>query len=301
MAIQYLGFAYHSQGDFRRAIDCLGQTAVSLDGAGRRERFGAVFLPAVHSRAWLAWCHAELATFAEGKALGDEGLKIAEAVAHPASLMIASWGIGGLALRQGDLFRALPTLERAVGFCRDADLPVFFPWIAWALGAAYILGGRVADAVPLLTQALEQMTGTAMGGSQVLCHLHLSEAHMLAGRLEDAHALAERAVALTHGQQLRGHQAYILRLLGEMAARRDPPESAQAEASYQQAMTLAEELGMRPLQAHCHRGLGALYAKTGQREPARAELSTAIEMYQAMEMTFWLPEVEVALAQVEGR
>ena len=34
-------------------------------------------------------------------------------------------------------------------------------------------------------------------------------------------------------------------------------------------------------------------------EAARAELSTAIEMYRAMEMTFWLPQAEVALAQVE--
>ena len=58
---------------------------------------------------------------------------------------------------------------------------------------------------------------------------------------------------------------------------------------------------MRPLQAHCHLGLGMLYAATGQREQARAELSTAIEMYQAMEMTFWLPATEAALAQVEGR
>jgi Flp pilus assembly protein TadD len=57
---------------------------------------------------------------------------------------------------------------------------------------------------------------------------------------------------------------------------------------------------MRPLTAHCHRGLGTLYAKTGQREQARTELSTAIEMYQAMDMTFWLPQTETALAQVEG-
>ena len=57
---------------------------------------------------------------------------------------------------------------------------------------------------------------------------------------------------------------------------------------------------MRPLQAHCHRGLGMLYAMTGQREQARTALSTAIEMYRAMEMTFWLPETEAALAQVEG-
>ena len=58
---------------------------------------------------------------------------------------------------------------------------------------------------------------------------------------------------------------------------------------------------MRPLQAHCHLGLGTLYAKTGQREQAHAALSTAIELYRAMDMTFWLPQAEAALAQVEGR
>jgi Flp pilus assembly protein TadD len=58
---------------------------------------------------------------------------------------------------------------------------------------------------------------------------------------------------------------------------------------------------MRPLQAHCRRGLGTLYATIGQREQARAELSAAIELYRAMDMTFWLPQVEAALAQVEGR
>ena len=58
---------------------------------------------------------------------------------------------------------------------------------------------------------------------------------------------------------------------------------------------------MRPLQAHCHRGLGMLYAATGQREQARTALSTASAMYRAMDMTFWLPQTEAALAQVEGR
>ena len=57
---------------------------------------------------------------------------------------------------------------------------------------------------------------------------------------------------------------------------------------------------MRPLQAHCHRGLGMLYATTGQQEQARAALSTAIEMYRDMAMTFWLPETEAALAQVDA-
>ena len=98
-----------------------------------------------------------------------------------------------------------------------------------------------------------------------------------------------------------GYQAHAYRLLGEVARRRQPPDIDQAATYYRQALTLAEEVGMRPLQAHCHRGLGTLFATAGQAEPARAELSTALEMYQAMAMTFWLPETEAALAQVEGR
>jgi uncharacterized protein HemY len=58
---------------------------------------------------------------------------------------------------------------------------------------------------------------------------------------------------------------------------------------------------MRPLQAHCHLGLGILYVRTGQRQQAHAALSAAIDLYWAMDMTFWLPQAEAALAQMEGR
>jgi tetratricopeptide (TPR) repeat protein len=296
-----LGLACQPQGDYRRAIDCFGQTVAALDGTRRRERFGQVILPAVQSRAWLAWCHAELGTFAEGIALGDEGLQIAEAVEHPGSLMVASWGVGLLALRQGDLPRALPRLQRAMGICQDTDLSIWFPSMAAALGAAYTLGGRVADAVLLVTQAMEQAIATERPDPQTSCGLSLAEAQLLAGHPEEAQALAERALALAHAYQERGHEADALRLLGEIAARHEPPERDQAEGHYRQALALAEALGMRPLMAHCHHGLGMLYGKLGQQEPARRELSTAIALYSAMAMTFWLPQVEAVLAEVEGR
>ena len=124
---------------------------------------------------------------------------------------------------------------------------------------------------------------------------------MLAGCLEEAQILAERTMALTCERQQRNYQAYALRLLGEIAARHDPPDATLAEVHYQQALSLADELEMRPLQAHCHLGLGKLYAKIDQREQARAELSAAIALYRAMEMTFWLPRAEVVLAQMEAR
>jgi class 3 adenylate cyclase/tetratricopeptide (TPR) repeat protein len=301
LANQYLGQAYQAHGDYHRAIDYLGQTVTCLDGARRRESFGQVILPAVISRAYLAWCHAELGTFAEGRALGEEGVQIAKSVEHPSSLTFAYLGVGLLSLRRGDLPIALSQLERAVGLCHEANLPTYFPRMAGALGAAYILGERVTDAMPLLTQALEQTFALDTVAYQALCSLPLGEAHLLTGRLEEAHAITERTLALVRAHQERGHEAYALRLLGEIAARCEPPERTLAEVHYQQALALAETLGMRPLVAHCHHDLGTLYAATGQREQARAELSTAIALYRAMDMTFWLPQTEAALAQVEGR
>src|SRR5262245_59874058 len=150
-------------------------------------------------------------------------------------------------------------------------------------------------------QAMEQATISEMGGWQALSMLPLGEAYMLAGRLEEAHALAERALTLSRAHQERGNQAYALRLLGEIHAHHDPPYAEQAETYHRQALALARELGMRPRHAHCHLGLGTLYTKIGYRELARAELTTAIELYRAMDMTFWLPQAEAALAQAGGQ
>jgi tetratricopeptide (TPR) repeat protein len=171
--------------------------------------------------------------------------------------------------------------------------------MAATLGAAYTLAGRVTDAMPLLTQAIEQTMAKEMVDDQGLCSLSLGEAQVLAGRLEEAHTLAEHTLTLAREHQERGNEAYALRLLGEIAAQCDPPHVEEAETHYREALTLAGELGMRPLQAHCHLGLGTQYATLGQREQARAELSAAIELYRAMEMTFWLPQAEAALAQTE--
>jgi Flp pilus assembly protein TadD len=81
--------------------------------------------------------------------------------------------------------------------------------------------------------------------------------------------------------------------------RHEPLDVDQAAAHYHQALALAEELGMRPLQAHCHLGLGTLYHQMGCVEQARLALSTALDLYRAMDMTFWLPQTEAALAEVE--
>ena len=130
-------------------------------------------------------------------------------------------------------------------------------------------------------------------------YTQLSEVCCLAGRGEEAWQHARQALDLARQQKARGDEARALHQLGAVHAHRDPPDVKQAEAHYQQALLLADELGMHPLQAHCHRGLGTLYATTGWREQARTALAAAITLYGAMDMVFWLPQAKVVLAQRE--
>jgi tetratricopeptide (TPR) repeat protein len=189
-------------------------------------------------------------------------------------------------------------LKSGLELCQLWKLGGWLPIIPSHLGYAYALAGRVAEAVPLLEQIVGQEARIV--GADALCTAYLSEGYLLAGRREEAVQLAERALLLASERDLQGQEAWALRLLGEIGAHQDPPEVELAAHHYREALALAEEIGMRPLMAHCHHGLGRLYGQTGRREQARTELATAIALYRAMDMNFWFPQAEAALRQVEG-
>jgi hypothetical protein len=68
-----------------------------------------------------------------------------------------------------------------------------------------------------------------------------------------------------------------------------------AGRNYHQAIDLATKLGMRPLIAHCHQGLGKLYRRTDKREQAQEHLATATTMYREMGMAYWLEKAEAGM------
>jgi class 3 adenylate cyclase/tetratricopeptide (TPR) repeat protein len=297
-----LGQTYYDAGDYRRAVEHLEWNVATLQGDLLYERFGSNYSVAAASRAWLSYCHAERGAFAEGLTKAEEGLRIAEAINDPFSLLVACYGVSVVYRRQGDVPRAIPVLERAMSLCQDWHIPLLLPEQAAALGLAYALEGRVTAGLALVEQGVAQEVARGRPSRLALLVAWLSEVYLLAGRMDEARQRAAQAIDLACQGQQRGQQAWGLWLLGESTVHQgDPPQVEPAEAHYQQSLTLAEELDMRPLQAHCHRGLGTLYATTGQQEQARTELSTAIDMYRSMDMAFWLPQSEAALAQVEGR
>jgi len=191
--------------------------------------------------------------------------------------------------------------EQGLALCRASGNRDQLQAIMAGLGSAYALQGRVAEGRTLLEEAIRESISTGARWNHANQLTRLSEVCRLAGRYDEAWQYARQALALARQQQARGIEARALYQLGAARTHADPPEVAQAGAHYQQALALAEALGMRPLQAHCHCGLGTLSAKTGQAEQARAALAAAIALYRDMDMTFWLPQAEAALAQVEGQ
>jgi tetratricopeptide (TPR) repeat protein len=251
------------------------------------------------SRAWLARTLSQVGAFAEGRRHGEEALRLATLPGREATPTQAYVGLGELYLAQGDLERAMQVLEQGLALCRASGSRTNLRSIAASLGYASALQGRLAEGCALLEEAVREGLRTGALCAQASRVAWLSEVCRLMGRGAEAWQHARQALDLARQQKARGEEAVALHQLGAVYAHTAPSDAEQAKAHYYQALALAEALGMRPLQAHCHRGLGMLYATIGQREQDRTELSIAVDLYQAMEMTLWLPKTAAALVQVQ--
>jgi tetratricopeptide (TPR) repeat protein len=241
-----------------------------------------------------------LGAFAEGRRHGEEALRLATLAGRGQTPIVAHSNLGHLYLAQGDLEHAIRVLDQGLALCRASGNRSTLRSIAASLGYTYALQGRLAEGRALLEEGISVAirTGARQSPQSVAW---LSEVCRLEGRYHEAWQHARQALDLARHQKDRGDEAHALHQLGVVQAHADPPDVVQAEAHYQQALSLAEELGMRPLVAHCHLSLGQLYGQTDRGEQARAALNTAIDLYRALDMTFWLPQVEAALAEVKGR
>ena len=287
-----LGRIHLFLGNYRQAVGYLTHAAEVLEGDLIWTRAGGASLDYVDSRTWLAEALAQLGEFPAGITHGTEGLRIAEASGHPFSMILIYGGLAWLHLYQGTLRQAIPVLERGLAVCRASDLPFRSLRFTAALGYAFAVSGRFTDALPLLTQAIAQVASERPRIRYADWLIWLAEGCLLAERIDEASREAAHALALARRSKQRGNEAWAVRLLGEIAARRDPPEFEKADAFYREALALAAELCMRPLVAHCHQGLGKLYRRTGKREQAREHLTTAAAMYREMDMPSWLEQAE---------
>jgi tetratricopeptide (TPR) repeat protein len=298
VANYYLGAAYNKMGHYSQAIEVLKRGMQAVEGPRRHERYGTTVILSVICRSHLVQCLAAIGSFSEGVPHGEEGIKIAEEIDHPVSLLYVNCSLGVLFLNQGATDKAIPLLGRALRISQSASIPVYLPFVASRLGAAHLIAGRVSEALPYLEQGVENFPSVGRVGFLSLSMVWLGEGYLLSGRLSDATKLSERALELSRKHKEQGHEAWALKLLGDIAWHQGPTKFEEAERYYEQALTLTLELGMRPLQAHCHVGLGHLYEAMCSAEKARLEFSHAIGLYRSMDMASWLSRAETSMTRL---
>jgi tetratricopeptide (TPR) repeat protein len=280
---------YFGQGNYRAAIERLRWVMAALKDAPVNERFGrGSLMPSVACRAWLALCLGHIGEYAEAIAWGVEGIRIAESVAGPLERVWAYYCLGCVHLERGDANLTMPLLEQAVALCSEGRFPLYSPRVLASLGAAYVMSGRLDAALPLLEQAAAEGQAIKLVYGHPEALIHTGEAHFAAGRLDEARRYAGQALDLASRQGARGDEARALFLRGEIASHGEASEREQALEDYAVALILTKELGMAPLQARCHLGLGGVYRRVGRDEEARGELTYAVAMLQAMQMRYWL-------------
>ena len=284
-----VGEIYRTLGNYPRALEFLNRAVALIGPDNEHDAFGQAGLPAVRARSHIAWTLSELGDFEQARAAAAAGLQLADASHHAYSMCHACLGLGGVRVRIGEFESAITILMR--GFATSKQVPLLRPPIAADLGVALARCGRIEEGLSYVDAAVEGATQMGRMSRLPLLLAKCGEIHLLAGESERATRLATTALSLATEQKEHGNEVYARHLLGEILAAADSA-SDQARRHFADALALAEELGMRPLAAHCHAGLGRFFARAGEADKAREHLTTALTMYRAMAMRFWLVQLE---------
>jgi tetratricopeptide (TPR) repeat protein len=291
-------------GEFGLSIEEIHK-ALSLIPANRTgDFFGTNGIVSVNCKAWLIRSLAQIGSFDETHRYGEEAIQTATDRNYPLSIVFAYYAVGAAALIRGEFDRAIAALEHALKICEAAEIPVQRPLVRSALAGAYAFVGHFEDALQLLESASDRTAWMTEGRDQqvplgkALGMIWEVEAYLLADRHSEAEVLARQALAVLGKSKHRGSEAWLKYLLADIAARGDPVLSRQAEASYTDALLLARELGMRPLEAHCYFGLAQIHSHSKDLSLARPELQTAIDLYRTMGMSYWVGKADLTLPAI---
>ena len=281
---QYVGGARHAMGEYAAAQEILSTNIAALEGTARNERFGMVGLPAVFARAVRGWLRADLGEFEAAALDAEEALRIAEDVGHGFSIQGACFVLGSLHLARGELPEARAVLEKALAISRVERHRLWVPLLGSPLALALAESGHIDAAASLIDKIVPNPGNPTLTTFTLLA---VCDVYLRVGRVQLAALHAERVLERARFKRERGWEADALRLLGEIAEHREPPDIEVADAYYHAALERAEELRMRPLAARCRLRLASTYARSGSSQQAQAELANARAMFVALGTPFW--------------
>jgi DNA-binding SARP family transcriptional activator len=292
-----LGRSYFAVGDYRRGAELTRELVESMDEAELDEHLRpAALRPSVGCRTWLALCLERLGSFDESLRWAEDAVRIAKGIDSLQAEVWAWYTLGHVRLARGDADPSIPALERALALCEKGEFPVYRPRVLGALGQALAFTGKIDAGLGLLKQALEEARATQVVYGYTSLLIAEAETHLAGGRLNDAARVAAEALPPARERGERGDEGWLSGVLGAIALRRGRPAVGEASARLEEAITVARELAMRPLEAHSLAGLGEADLLAGRRQDAHTHLAEAVSLFRSAAMHRWLAPAAALLA-----
>ncbi len=254
--------------------------------------------------------------FHDGIGHGREAITLLERTHEPSWLGQAYWAVAVNQVLAGDFERALEALARAhaigeaikdprvqspavwtgliyalrgeweagIEACRRGLEISSHPYndaLAMAyLGYAYLLKGDLAQAIPLLEQAVQQFSQFQVRQEAGLLTAFLAEAYLLSGDSEKAQTLAVHALELTRNTKFRYGVGVAQRILGRTAQARGT--LLEAAARLKDALETFSSIQARFEIGRTRLDLAALAHAQGDQEAVTTDLNEAHALFRTL-------------------
>jgi tetratricopeptide (TPR) repeat protein len=297
----HLGQTKFWRGEYRSAIDLLRQSLDPTQGHRSSSRCTVAGPVAVSSRCYIAWALAFLGDFAQATNVANTAIDTAEVIDEPFGQVEAYRALGVVLVEKGEFAKGVRLLEEALRVCQAWHTDLLYSLAASTLGYAYAITGNFAEGIPLMERAIEQrasLRGDYPGSMGAYLLTRLAHGYLSAGRTAEAVSVTGRAYQLADSYDNRVDEACSLRLYGDIAAQRDPPDSGEAELRYQRSRAIAAALEMHPFVAQCDLRLGSLFQRIGRTTKSHAALRAAHTAFTNLDMPFWAERSQEMLAKL---
>jgi tetratricopeptide (TPR) repeat protein len=244
-------------------------------------------LPAARARGQMAVVLAEVGDFDEADAQAAEAVRRSNDSNQPDAMMWSHWGKGMAKLLRGNAREAVGVFDHLLRLCKAHDLDAYISRIMAALGCAKARSGQIQDGLQQLQEAVVMDRSDEARTTHAFALTALAEAHLLAGDAEKAlsHVTASLRQAVRY--QERGEEAYA-RWLHATILSVSGDHSEAAGRMFTDAAELAAELGLKPLLAHCHLGLGDLDVSRAVPPARSARRERGLRLLETLGMRRWI-------------
>ncbi|HET7876016.1 MAG TPA: AAA family ATPase, partial [Methylomirabilota bacterium] len=255
---------------------------------------GLIFPVYVSLCAWRSEVHATRGAFDEAVASAGEALRVAGEIRHVSSMTLAHAFLGYCYILKGEIMAALPLLERGLAMSQEHDAPHGTSMNETYLAYALILLGEQERGLEHLDRAA--CRSVAFMPQHTRYSTVTATAYLAARRPAEALAEVDKGLALVAERNARGYRGPLLRLGAEARAATQHFDPAAALRALDEALELANELGMRPEVARTHAALGRVYRRAGERARADEHLTQAGRLFRELGAPFWAERAEASLS-----